>query len=194
MKKNIIFLSLLSFVFICGIFYPLNKFLSKDKAKDLKTLTVERAKSSIKAITPYLNKAIENSNDTNLITYIEAAAKIENITTCFILNKNGKIIIHNNVREWNTEKDSNIYNKAIAQRIELLQQMSDENFLLFSEPIAKNCTLFCIFSIQKANKMAKYWEIKYYTICLLIAFLIAIAIYFFSKLLVLLPFNRTEKL
>ncbi|MDR0800375.1 MAG: hypothetical protein LBN01_02440 [Endomicrobium sp.] len=132
MKKNIIFLSFLSLIVICGVFYPLIEFLSKDKAKDLEIMAVEKAKSALKVIVPSLNKALENSDDINLLINIESVAKIENITTCFILDKNGKVTIHNNVSEWNTERTSGIYNKAIKQKTEFLQQTSDKDFLLFS--------------------------------------------------------------
>jgi len=193
MKKNITLLSFFSLILICGIFYPMIKFFSKDKAKDLEILAVEKAKSAIKVIIPSFNKALENSDDINLLMNIESVAKIKNITVCFILNKEGKVIIHNNTSEWNTERNSEIYNKAIKKRTEFLQQTSDKNILLFSQPLINNCTLFCMFSIQKAKETAKYWEIKYYTVFSFSALIIAIILHFLSKLFILIPFNKTKK-
>jgi len=193
MKKNIVLLSFLSLIVVCGTFYPLVEFLSKNKAKDLEILAVEKAKSAIKVIIPSFNKALENSDDINLLINVESVAKIKNITACFILNKDGKVIIHNNTSEWNTERNSEIYNKAMKQRTDLLQQMPDKNLLLFSEPLINDCMLFCTFSIQKAKETAKYWKIKYYAVFSFFAALIVIILYFLSKLLVLKPFNKTKK-
>jgi hypothetical protein len=194
MKKNIIFLSFLVFVCICGIFYPLTELLSKNKSKDLETLAIEKAKTAIKTITPSFNKAIENSDDINLITNIEFSAKTENITSCFILDQNSKVIIHNNISEWNTEKNADIYNKAMKEKTEFLQQIPDnKDFLLLSEPLSNDYTLFCMISIQGTKEVAKYWKIKYYTISASVAILITVILYFLSKLLILLPFNRIKK-
>ncbi|MDR3256853.1 MAG: hypothetical protein LBT18_04345 [Endomicrobium sp.] len=193
MKKNIVFLLFFSLIIICGILYPLTEFLSKDKAKDLETLIVEKAKSAVKVIVPSFNKALESSDDISLLINAESVSKIENITACFVLNKNSRVIIHNNTSEWNTEKNSKIYNKALEQRTELLQQTPDKNLLLFSEPLMDDCTLFCTFSIQKAKETAKYWKIKYYAITSSVALFIIVIFYFLSKLLILLPFNRIKK-
>jgi hypothetical protein len=193
MKKNIIFLSFFSLIIVCGIFYLPTEFLSKDKARDLEIITVEKAKSAIKAIIPYINKSIESSDDINLLTNIESIVKTENITTCFILDKNSKVIIHNNTIEWNTEKNSETYNNAVKQKTELLQQTFDKDLLLFSKPLIKDYTLFCILSIQKAKETARYWKIKYYTAAFFSAVLIVIPLYFLAKLLILMPFNRIKK-
>ncbi|MDR0819954.1 MAG: hypothetical protein LBN19_00205 [Endomicrobium sp.] len=195
MKKNIIFLSFFSLIIICGTFYPLIEFLSKDKAKDLEIMAVEKAKSALKVIVPSFNKALENSDDINLLINIESVAKIENIATCFILDKNGKVIIHNNISEWNTERTSGIYNRAIEQKTQSLQQTPNNNkdFLLFSEPLISDCTLFCIFSVKEAKETSRNWKIKYYTAASSAALLIVIILYFLSKLFILLPFNRIKK-
>jgi hypothetical protein len=193
MKKNIILLSFFSLIIICGIFYPLIEFLSRDKAKDLEIMAVEKAKSALKVIVPSFNKALENSDDINLLINIESVAKIENITTCFILDKNGKIIIHNNVSEWNTERTSRIYNRVIEQKTQTLQQTPNKDFLLFSEPLISDCTLFCMFSVKKANEALRNWKIKYYIAASSVALFIVIILYFLSKLFILLPFNKIKK-
>jgi hypothetical protein len=192
-KKNIILLSFFSLIVVCGIFYPLVEFLSKDKAKDLEIMSVEKAKSALQVIVPSFNKALENSDDINLLINIESVAKIENITICFILDRTGKVIIHNNTSEWSAERTSRIYNRAIEQKTQSLQQTSNKDFLLFSEPLINNCTLFCMFSAKKAKETSKNWKIKYYTAASSAALLIVIILYFLSKLFILLPFNKMKK-
>jgi hypothetical protein len=192
-KKNIMLLSFFSLIVICGIFYPLVEFLSKDKAKDLRIIAVEKAKSALKVIVPSFNKALENSDDITLLINIESVAKIENIATCFILDKNGKIIIHNDVDKWNAEKTSGIYNRPIEQKAQTLQEAPNKDFLLFSEPLVGDCTLFCISSVKKAKETSRNWKIKYYTVASSTALFIAIILYFLSKLFILLPLNRIKK-
>jgi DNA-binding transcriptional MerR regulator len=194
MKKNIIFLSFFSFIFICGIFYPIVNLLSKDKAKNLQNLTLEKAQTALITTIPYLNKAIQNSDDISLLSNTELLANVPNVASCFILDKNSKVIIHNNINEWNTEKHTNIYNEAVIRRKELIQEMPDDNFFLLSEPVSNDYSLMCIVSVQKSKEIAKYWQIKYYSIASAIAMLIIIIFYFFSKLLILFPFNRIKKI
>jgi hypothetical protein len=193
MKKNIIFLSLFLLLFICGVFYPITNLLSKDKSKNLETLTAEKVKSAVEALAPYFNKAILNSDDISLIVNISDITKIENVTNCFILDANGKVLMHNNTSQWNTEKNTIIYNNAIKNKTGLLQQIPGKETLLLSEPLVENNTLFCLISVQKANENAKHWKIKYYTIASLVAIFIITALYFLSKLLILAPFNRIKK-
>jgi hypothetical protein len=193
MKKNIIFLSFFLLLFICGVFYPITNLLSKDKSKNLEVLTVQRVKSALEVLAPYFNKSILNSDDINLITAVNDITKIENITNCFILDANGKVLIDNNTSQWNTEKNTVIYSNAIKNKMGLLQQIPGKETLLLSKPLVENNTLFCVISVQKANENAKRWKAKYYTIASFTAILIATAIYFLSKLLILMPFNRIKK-
>ncbi|MDR3125439.1 MAG: hypothetical protein LBU10_06225 [Endomicrobium sp.] len=193
MKKNIIFLSFFLLIILCGIFYTLTNFLSKNKAKELEFLETEKVKAQITALVPYFNKALENSDDINLITNIENLAKLENITSCFILDSKQKVFIHNNTSQWNTEKISRIYNTAITQKMYTLQKTTSPEILLISQPLALNYTLCCTMSIKKALEKAKYWQIKYYTIMTSITILTIVAFYFLAKLIILLPFNRTKK-
>jgi hypothetical protein len=155
---------------------------------------VEKAKSSIKAIAPYLNEDILNLDDISLLSNIESIIKIENITSCFILDETCKVIIHNDVNEWTTEKNADIYNNAIKHKTEFLQQMPGKESLLFSKPLINNCALFCTINMQRAKETSKYWRIKYHTIALSSSLIIVTVFYFFSKLLILTPFNRTKKI
>jgi hypothetical protein len=193
MKKNVIFLSFLLLIILCGIFYPLTNFLSKNKTKELEFLETEKARAQITALFPYFNKALENSDDINLITNIENLAKLENITSCFILDSKQKVFIHNNTSQWNTEKNSQIYNTAITQKMYSLQKTTNPEILLISQPLALDYTLFCTMSIKKALENKKYWQIKYYTIMTSITILTIVVFYFLAKLIILLPFNRTKK-
>jgi hypothetical protein len=193
MKKNIIFLSFFTLFFICGFFYPIVNLLSKDKAKDLQSLVLEKTQATLRATIPHLNKAIQDSDDISLFSDIESLANTPNITSCFILDKNSKVLIHNSTTEWNTEKHAKVYKKAVTQKEELVQKMSDDNFFLLSEPILNDYTLMCIVCVQKSKEIAKYWQIKYYSIALAVTILISTTIYFLSKLFILSPFKRIKR-
>jgi hypothetical protein len=192
MKKNIIFLSFFTLFFICGLFYPIVNLLSKDKAKDLQNLVLEKTRSALKQTIPHLNKAIQDSDDISLLFNIEPLASTPNVTSCFILDENSKVFIHNNITEWNTEKHAEIYKEAIAQKGKLVQKMPDGNFFLLSEPMLNNYTLMCIVSVEESKEYAKYWQIKYYSIAAAVTILIIVIVYFLSKLLILSPFNRIK--
>ncbi|MDR1086759.1 MAG: hypothetical protein LBL16_00665 [Endomicrobium sp.] len=193
MKKNIIFLSFFTLLFICGIFYPIVNLLSKDKAKDLQSLILQKAQTELKITVPHLNKSIQNSDDINLLSNIELLANFPNIVSCFILDRDRKVIIHNNTNEWNTEKHSSIYDKAVIQRKELIEEMSNNNFFLLSEPLGNDHTLIAIVSVKKSKELAKYWQIKYYSIASSVTIMITFILYFLSRFLILSPFNRIKK-
>ncbi|GHT60243.1 hypothetical protein AGMMS50222_05040 [Endomicrobiia bacterium] len=167
--------------------------LSKNKSKDLEALTVEKAKSAVEALIPHFNKAILNSDDISLFMAIDNIGKIENITSCYILDKSGKMLIPSDANKWNTEKNTIIYNNATKNKTGFLQQTSKKETLLLSESLAENHTLFCMISIQKASENARYWKIKYYTIASFVAVFIIIVFYFLSRLLILMPFIRIKK-
>ncbi|MDR0977438.1 MAG: hypothetical protein LBL71_00115 [Endomicrobium sp.] len=193
MKKNVIFLSFFSFIFISIVLYPIVNLLSKDKANSLQQLILEKTQSTLTATIPYFNKAIQNCDDISLISNVEYLSSTPNIASCFILDENNKVIIHNNTNEWNTEKHAHVYSEAVKHKKEFAQKMSDDNFFLLSQPISNNYTLLCIVSIEKSKEIAKYWKIKYYSIALAVAVLITIILYFLSKLFILFPFKRIKR-
>jgi len=193
MKKNVIALSFIVFIVVCGVFYGLTELLSRYKTRDLEDAVTEKAKTAVHMALPSINKSIENSDDIGLLLNIETLAKIENINSCFVLDRNNKVIIHNNTNEWNQERKSENYDRAINYNGELLQTTPDPDHLLFSAPLAKDYTLCCIISTQNASDTARYWKIKYFTVAGAAAVLITLLLYLFAKLLIVFPFNRTKK-
>lgn len=166
-----VFVVFLAAICVCN-FLSGSKFGVKNKSKDLEAITVEKAKSAVEALAPYFSKAILNSDDISLVMAIDNIRKIENITSCFVLDKNGKMLIPSNANKWDTEKNTMIYNNATKNITGLLQQTSEKETLLLSESLAENHTLFCMISVQKTSKSAKNWKIKYYSIASFVAFLL----------------------
>ena len=193
MKKNIFALSFVVFLVIAAVFYFLTGLLSKYKAEDLERLTVEKSRAAVRVSIPSINKSIENSDDIGLLINIESLARFENISSCFILDRDNNVIIHNNTNEWNTVRKGEIYDKAIRHNAELLQLTPDKDHMLFSAPLAKNNTLCCIFSTQKASETANAWKIRYFTVAAAAALLISVILYFLAKLFILIPFKKTKK-
>ena len=193
MKKNIVALCFILFAALCASFYFLTGVLVKYKSDELETLVIEKTRSAVRTSLLSVNKAIENSDDISLLSSIDNLAKHENINSCFILDRDNKVIIHNNTNDWNQIRKSEEYDRAINYDGELIQATPDKDHLLFSEPLAKDYTLFCIISIEKAGETAKIWQIRYYTVAALTAFVITFVVYFFAKLFILFPFNRTKK-
>ncbi len=192
MKKNIVALSFFSFLVICGSFYLLVSLLTKYKEQDLEKLTIEKTRSAVTVIIPSINKALENGDDIALLINIESLSRFENIASSFILDQNNKVIIHNKTDQWNTERKSDIYERAAGYGADLVQATTDKELMLFSAPLEMKHTLCCIISMQKAHENAKYWKIRYFTVAAAFALLITIILYFLSKLFVLLPYRRTK--
>lgn len=193
MKKNVFALSFFTFLVIAAFFYLFSELLSRYKAEDLEKLSVEKTRAAVNVSIPSINKAIESSDDIAMLVNIETLSRLENISSCFILNRNNNVIIHNNPAEWNSERKSPAYDRAVNYDAQLVQQTPDPDHLLFSAPIANDYTLCCIVSIQKAKENAKNWKIRYYTIAATSAFAISFLVYFMAKLLIVLPFRKTKK-
>ena len=193
MRKNIFALTLLIFLVTGGIFYLSTDLISKNKKSDLEKLIIEKTRAVININIVPISNAFKNSDDIVLLSYIENIARFENISSCFILDKNNKVIIHNNTSEWNTTKKGSTYDRAVNYDGELIQFTPSDGFMLFSTPVVKNYTLCCLFSLEKAREDAGYWRIKYFTIAAAILFLITVIFYMFAKLLIVLPFNRMKK-
>ncbi|MCL1971423.1 MAG: hypothetical protein FWG57_00315 [Endomicrobia bacterium] len=193
MKKNIIALNFVFFLALAGIFYLLTSQLAKYKAEDLQQLTIEKARSAVRVSVPSINRAIQNSDDISLLTNIEAISKLENVTSAFILDRENTVIIHNNTNEWNSKRTGDMYDRAVKYNGELLQHSFDKDYILFSVPLAKEYTLFCMFSTLKASESARLWKIKYFTVASATAVIAIIILYFLSKLFIVIPFNRTKK-
>ncbi|MDR1941826.1 MAG: hypothetical protein LBQ47_05830 [Endomicrobium sp.] len=193
MKKNIVFLSIALLAVLCAAFYFFAITLTKYKTAELENLVIEKTRSSVRAVIGRINSSIENSDDIGLLADIESLSKLENINSCFILDRENKIIIHNNTSDWNSTRKSEIYDRAVNYDGELVQATPDKDHLLFSAPLAKEYTLLCIISVQKAAETANFWKIKYFTVGALAALAITVLFYFFAKLFIVLPFKRTRK-
>ncbi|MCL2144941.1 MAG: hypothetical protein FWH43_05575 [Endomicrobia bacterium] len=193
MKKNVILLNFVFLLILSGIFYLLTSQLAKYKAADLEHLTIEKARSAVNVSVPSVNRAIQNSDDILLLTNIEAIAKLENVTSSFILDRDNTVIIHNNISDWNSKRKGDIYDTAVNYNGELLQLSYDKDHILFSVPLAKDYTLCCIFSMQKASENARNWKIKYFTVAFIAVFLAVFLLHLLSKLFIIMPFDRTKK-
>lgn len=193
MKKNIILLNIVFFIILAGVFYLLTYQLSIYKAKDLENLTIEKARSAVNVSIASINRAIQNSDDISLLMNIESISKLENVSSAFILDRDNTVIIHNNTDEWNSKRNGDIYDRAVNYDGELLQISYDKDHILFSAPLAKDYTLCCIFSTQKASENARYWKIKYFTVTAVAAVILIFILYFLSKFFIVLPFNRTKR-
>jgi hypothetical protein len=194
MKKNIAALCFILLAALCAAFYFLTDYLIKDKSDSLENLIVEKTRAAARTSLMDINKSIENSDDISLLSNIDNLAKLEGIDSCFILDADNKTIIHNNTYDWNQTRKSPEYDRAISYRVgELVQAAPGKDRLLFSAPLIKDRTLFCIISIEKAQDTLKIGKIKDYGAAALTAFVITFIVYIFAKLFILFPFNRTKK-
>jgi hypothetical protein len=193
MKKNVVALCFILFAALCASFYFFTDALTKYKYEDLENMIIEKTRAAVNASLINVNKSIENSDDISLLSSIDNLARLENVNSCFILDRDNKIIIHNNTNDWNQTRKSAEYDRAVNYDGWLVQTTPDDDHLLFSQPLAKDYTLFCIISIEKARQAAKNWQIRYYATAAVTAFAITFVVYIFAKLFILFPFNRTKR-
>lgn len=181
---------------MCGVFYPVVEFLSEQKLGDLEKADILNAKTAVRVCIPSINKSLEQFDDIDLLSYISSIARVDNISSCTILDRSGNIELNSKgaVAANGADLKSKIYVNALNSNEEILQKIpSNSNHLLFSVPLTNNNFMFCILSVERAKEMAKYWKIKYYVIAIFTTMILAFALYFIAKFTILIPFDKTKK-
>jgi hypothetical protein len=69
--------ALTCFITFITLFLSNSKLLSKDKAKNLQNLTLEKDQTALIRTIPYLNKTIQNSDNISLISNIGSLANLK---------------------------------------------------------------------------------------------------------------------
>ncbi|MDR0485322.1 MAG: hypothetical protein LBH29_01190, partial [Elusimicrobiota bacterium] len=161
MKKSVLFLSILLFIITGTMFYFIAQFLYEDKEKDLKEALIEKVKASVYAAQNDINARINQSDDIGLLISVQLLSKTENILSVFVLDKDknpsaiGKTA---DLPPLLSLEPSDIVFNALNSRGELLQPAAGGSSVFLSIPLAKENTLFCLISLEKADSAAKKWR------------------------------------
>ena len=176
MKKNIIILSILSFLVSATILYLFVNIIYKERINYQIKAVKQNVISNIELTAPEVKTAFSKSDDISLLYSIEKISKINNVIETFIINK-----------------DLNSLYKEIVS----LQKVSIKNIdlktLVYSLPLNETSVLCVKFSLKSIYKSMKSLEIKFYAYGFIISFLFSFIIFYLSKFLFLYPFNKTKK-
>ena len=193
MKRNIIILSILSFLVSATILYLFVNIIYKERINYQIKAVKQNVISNIELTAPEVKTAFSKSDDISLLYSVEKISKINNVIETFIINKDLNIVIHNDSTKWNKKSSDNLLYKEIVS----LQKVSIKNIdlktLVYSLPLNETSVLCVKFSLKSIYKSMKSLEIKFYAYGFIISFLFSFIIFYLSKFLFLYPFNKTKK-
>ncbi len=192
MKKNIVILSILSFLFLSGLLYYLTEVIYNERLSRQENNSESDIVSYVELISPEIRTALVKSDDIALLYSIEKISKIKNVKEVFIIDSGLNILIHNDSSKWNKLYDDDIYKKIVKQKNKSLQRTEQYTFI-YSQPLNDN-SVFCVkYSMEDAYSYLRMWKIKLYVYCFIIAFLMLFIVYYLSKFFFLRPFNKAKK-
>ncbi|MFA5779238.1 MAG: hypothetical protein WC947_03800 [Elusimicrobiota bacterium] len=186
MKQNIFFKSIL-FVFAVIasllIFFYVFQFLPAQK-KLLNKNLFDRAKTIYNLSGPIIVKAIETKDDLLILSQIENIMKLDDISTVYILDSDGKVITHDRTAEWGKIYGDEISKKAGGTKKELIQKSPEIKGYLYSVPLTSSATLCVGLSQQKTNETFDLIKKNafYSAITVLIAVISIFAFFIFSQI------------
>ncbi|MDD5020813.1 MAG: hypothetical protein PHR82_01600 [Endomicrobiaceae bacterium] len=193
MKRNIIILSLISFFVTAGLSYFIVEMLYKNNLKQSLNYLKDYSVSIVDSLAPEIKTSFSKSDDIGLLYSINKLSKFKNITESFILNKDLIVVIDNDSSKWNKKYPQSIYQNAVSAKSNLLATFPDFSGFLYSIPIDDTNTLCAIISAQNISAQLNGWKIKLYVFSFIVSLILAFFIYYLSKILFLIPFNKTKK-
>lgn len=192
MKKNIIILSILSFLFSATLFYFLVEVLYKERLSIQTKESQENIVSSIELISPEIKTSLSKLDDLSLLHFVEKLSKIKFVQESFIIDSNLNILFHNNSEQWNKKYDQDFYRELVKIQ-EMAVRNIDQYTMVYSLPLNDTSSLCVKFSLQSIYDNLKWWKIKLYVYGFIISIILLFIIYYLSKFLFLRPFNKTKK-
>ncbi|MFH1714642.1 MAG: hypothetical protein ABH857_00385 [Elusimicrobiota bacterium] len=169
-SKLIVFTILLVSIII--IYFNYFRLIPAQK-KSLYTDLYNRAQTASDLSKPLINKAIDLQDDLLLLSQIESILKLDELTTAYIVDGAGKVIMHNKTSEWDKEYTDEYTKKSIASKKNIIQKTNDPNIEIFSSPVTESLTL-CIglTTVEIKQKLAGIKRNMFFS--LLIVLIIAI--------------------
>jgi len=97
-----------------------------------------------------LANALQAHDDIALLIQVERMMKLEDVSSVYILDSSGKVLIHDKTGEWGKTYIDDVSLKAAAAK-KLISQRTRAGFL-FSGPLTSSATLCMVFSSQKIDE------------------------------------------
>jgi hypothetical protein len=115
----------------------------------LKRNLMEKAKAISILYGTSLSKSIETNDDISLLIQIDRMMKLEDVSTVFVVDNNGKVLLHDKSGEWGKTYSSEIIKRSIEAKKQRWEPSSQVNGYLYSAPLTSSSTLFVGLSTQK---------------------------------------------
>ena len=192
MKRNIIILSIISFLFSATLWYFVVEILYKERISVETKITQENIVSNIELTAPEIKAALSKSDDISLLYSIEKLSKIKSVQESFIISSDLNILIHDNSEKWNKKYDQDFYRELVKIQ-EVAVRNIDQYTLVYSLPLNDSVYLCIKFSLQSIYDSLKFWKIKLYVYGFIFSLLLVFVVYYLSKFLFLYPFNIAKK-
>ncbi len=192
MKRNIIILSVLAFLFSAALWYLVAEVLYKERISVQTKITQENIVSNIELTAPEIKTALSKPDDISLLYSIEKLSKIKSVQESFIIDTDLNILIHDNSEKWNKKYDQDFYRELVKIK-EMAVRNIDQNTIVYSLPLNDNSYLCVKFSLQSIYDSLKLWKIKLYVYGFIFSLLLVFVVYYLSIFLFLYPFNRAKK-
>ncbi|WP_372519050.1 hypothetical protein [Candidatus Ruminimicrobiellum ovillum] len=192
MKRNIIILSVLSFLFSAVLMYLFAEILYKERISVQIKSAQESIVSGIELIAPEIKASLTKVDDISLLYSIEKLSKIKSVQESFIIDSDLNILIHDNSEKWNKKYDQDFYRELVKIK-EVAVRNIDSYTMVYSLPLNETSSLCVKFSLQSIYDSLKLWKIKLYVYGFIVSLLFAFAVYYLSKFLFLRPFNKAKK-
>ncbi|MBQ1609508.1 MAG: hypothetical protein II090_01060, partial [Elusimicrobia bacterium] len=94
MKRNIIILSVLAFLFSAALWYLVAEVLYEERISVQTKITQENIVSNIELTAPEIKAALSKPDDISLLYSIEKLSKIKSVQESFIIDTDLNILIH----------------------------------------------------------------------------------------------------
>ena len=192
MKRNIIILSVLSFLFCATLMYFFVEIVYRERISVQTKSSQENVVANIEMTSPEIKAALLKSDDISLIYCIEKISKMKFVQECFIIDSDLNILIHDNSEKWNKKYDQDFYRELVKIK-EMAVRNIDQYTVVYSLPLNDNSFLCVKFSLEPIYSSLKLWKIKLYVYGFIISILLLFIIYYLSVFLFLRPFNKAKK-
>ncbi|MDR3050034.1 MAG: hypothetical protein LBV16_09450, partial [Elusimicrobiota bacterium] len=195
MKKNVRIVVVLFIGILAAVSYILSDFVLAHFKEDLTSLSIEKAKIAVSVSVPIINDAVRNLDDISLIDRVQSLSKIDCISSSFITDSSGKVLINNDVNQTNIVKTDKPYTNALLNKGELLQALdSEKTSFLYSYPLPNDEILFCVIAAQTDKSLIRFMQVKYLLICAVFICGFAFLLLLLSKIFILKPFDNLQKI
>ena len=120
---------------------------------------VEKARAISTLYGASLVNSIENKDDISLLIQIDNMTKLEDISTVFVLDNTGKVLLHDKSSEWGKTYSEPAFVKAIAAKKTRLLSYAPVDGFLYSAPLTDSSTLCVGLSTKKMTASTRPQEI-----------------------------------